>query len=627
MDPETRTGVLPYLRWIVGAETTDALDDALLLERFLRAQDEAAFAALLKRHGPMVLGVCRRVLNDADDADDAFQATFFVLVRKAAAIGKREALGSWLYKVAYRTALRARSAASRRRAEERKVAAMPASEIEPDRLWSDVRPLLDEELDRLPEKYRTPMVLCYLEGKTKEEAARELGWPAGTVSGRLARARELLRRRLSGRGVTATAGALTAAVLENSASASVPMPLAMSTLQAAVLIAAGKSAAAGAIAAPAVALTEGVVQAMFVTKMKIAALLVAAVAVLGTSAGMMTYQALAGDDPAAGSGQGGSAAQAPSGAPMGSGGGSAAATGQTKPSAGGGKDSPRPKPHLTNRELRQKLQGPATSLDKGIDNGTPLKDALDFISEANGVTIRIDHNAFIRFGGGAGEGGPVSVSDETPVTLKPAAKGTTLGNALNDMLAQMQPPATFLVKGGQIVIVPYQPYMNPDNGRDPPQEVPAVSALLREPVQVAADDIPLADALRDIAEATGANIIIDVRLKEKAKVPVTAHLQHVPLETAVRLLSDMADVKAVALDNVLYVTTKENADKIRQEEVAKYNNMAGGGGGLGGLGLPGIMPGMPGFGGTGGGVGSPPTGSGGGQSPPPGGGGTPKGGM
>ena len=621
MASESPGSVLPYLRWIVGAEATDASSDSQLLDQFLHRQDEAAFAALLKRHGPMVLGVCRRVLGDADDAEDAFQATFFVLVRKAAAIGKRDAVGSWLYKVAYRTALRARTATLRRRTEERKAAAMPAIEKAEARLWCDLRPILDDELAQLPEKYRTPMVLCYLEGKTKEEAARELCWPVGTVSGRLARARELLRRRLVGRGVTASAGVLTTVLVENSASAGVPVPLAMSTLEAAVLIAAGKTAAAGALAAPAVALTEGVIQTMFVTKLKVAALVLAAVAFLGTSAGVLTYQALAGDEPDGASPKGGSSAGTQGGPAGATGGAPAAQTTQTKP--GGGQEAQRPRPHLTNRDLRQKLQGPAIGLEKGIDANTPLKDALDFISEANGATIRIDYNAFIRLGGGPGENvAAQTLSDDAPVTLKPTKKGTSLGNALSEMLAQMQQPATWVVKGGQIVIVPFNPYMNPDAGREPPQDMPPISGLLREPVQVTADETPLTDALREIAEATGANIIVDVRLKEKAKVPVTAHLQHVPLETAVRLLADMAEVKAVALDNVLYVTTKENADKLKQEEWARYNPagpagaMPGMGGNLGGLGGGGPIPG--------GVPGTLPVGPG---LPPPGGGAPPSGGM
>src|SRR5262249_368681 len=163
--------------------------------------DEGAFAALLARHGPMVLGVCRRVLRHTQDAEDAFQATFLVLARKAGAIGRREALGGWLYGVACRVAARARALLLRHRpTAHRPTADVPepvgAGAAVDGASGGEVRLALQEEVARLPAKYRGPVVLCYLEGRTHEEAALDLGWPVGTVKGRLARARELLRRRL-----------------------------------------------------------------------------------------------------------------------------------------------------------------------------------------------------------------------------------------------------------------------------------------------------------------------------------------------------------------------------------------------------------------------------------------------
>jgi RNA polymerase sigma factor (sigma-70 family) len=186
--------VLERLRTLAGASGADADADGPLLERFTVRRDEAAFEALLRRHGPLVLGVCRRVLQNSHDADDAFQATFLVLARKAAALDKSGSVANWLYTVAYHIALRARADATRRRAQERELPAMPTTEPSADALWRDLRPVLDEELNRLPEKHRAPVVLCYLEGKTNVEAARLLGWTKGTVSGRLARAREVLQR-------------------------------------------------------------------------------------------------------------------------------------------------------------------------------------------------------------------------------------------------------------------------------------------------------------------------------------------------------------------------------------------------------------------------------------------------
>jgi RNA polymerase sigma factor (sigma-70 family) len=177
------------------------------MDRFVRQQDQRAFAALVQRHGPMVLGLCRRLLDHEHDAEDAFQATFLILVRRAGDIENPDLLGSWLYGVAYRTARKARAQAARRREQERQVAFVTVAEEPPvDHAWRDLRSALDDELNRLPEKYRLPLVLCYLEGLTNEEAARRLGWPAGSMSYRLARGREMLRDRMQGRNREAPAG-------------------------------------------------------------------------------------------------------------------------------------------------------------------------------------------------------------------------------------------------------------------------------------------------------------------------------------------------------------------------------------------------------------------------------------
>jgi len=253
--------------------------DGQLLARFVAARDEASFAALLRRHGPMVLGVCRRVLQNAHDAEDAFQATFLVLARKAASVVKRESVGCYLYAVAYHTALEAGRARARRRARENQVKTMPDPEAAAAEA-PDWLPLLDYELNRLAEKYRAAVVLCELEGRPRREAARLLGVPEGTLSSRLAKARKLLAKRLAGRGLLLTAAGLTA-VGAGAASAQVPAALASSTTKAAALVAAGQLTA---VSTPAVALMKGVMKVMLLQKLRImvgVVMVVAACAAVG----------------------------------------------------------------------------------------------------------------------------------------------------------------------------------------------------------------------------------------------------------------------------------------------------------------------------------------------------------
>jgi RNA polymerase sigma factor (sigma-70 family) len=268
--------------------------DRQLLERFVNEADGGAFQALVRRHGPLVLGVCTRVLDSEHDAEDAFQATFLVLVRKAGLIRAPELLGPWLYGVAHRTALKVKAAASKRRRLEKRLAELAPPPATDDLTWRDLRPVLDEEVNRLPRKYRAAVVLCYLEGKTNEQAARILGCPQGTVFSRLAWARERLRRQLSRRGLALTVGALAAFLTPSAVSAAVPAPLVVFTSEAAAGFAAGKAAAAGTTSARAAAFAEGVLREMFLTKLKIAAVALLAAGVAGTAAILLTCQALAG---------------------------------------------------------------------------------------------------------------------------------------------------------------------------------------------------------------------------------------------------------------------------------------------------------------------------------------------
>ena len=265
------------LRGDIDAARSGGLSDAQLLDRWLAQRDQAAFEVLLWRHGPMILGVCRRVLRNDADVDDAFQAAFLLLVRKAGAIRQRESVAAWLYQTAYRVALRARDHANKRNARETSGVECLGADDSDAGLWHDVRPILDDEINRLPEKYRTPFIRCYLEGCTNEEAAVEMDCPVGTIHSRLAWARERLRSRLTRRGVTLAGAGLTALLAHKAATAGLPAALAETTLQAAFAYAAHSATAVG-VSAGAVALTKGVLRTMFIANLKIAAAVVLAVA-------------------------------------------------------------------------------------------------------------------------------------------------------------------------------------------------------------------------------------------------------------------------------------------------------------------------------------------------------------
>jgi RNA polymerase sigma factor (sigma-70 family) len=291
--------VARQLQRMLGEQRAREMTDAQLLERFVAERNEEAFTLLVARHRSLVLGVCRRVLRREQDAEDAFQATFLMLARQAGSIRRTDAVGGWLYRVARRISTKAGIAMARRKNVESQMDAktnapgLPESES----ALTELQSLLDEEVGRLPEKYRAPFVLCCLEGKTRPQAARELGWKEGTVGGRLAQARELLRGRLSKRGVALSA-ALTAVALASRANALVPPTLLQTTAKAALLYGSGKT---GAVSASVVALFKGASKTMWWTKTKIAMLiLVAGVgAVCGLASAPPAARGLADDKPAA----------------------------------------------------------------------------------------------------------------------------------------------------------------------------------------------------------------------------------------------------------------------------------------------------------------------------------------
>jgi RNA polymerase sigma factor (sigma-70 family) len=272
MTAESRGSVFRSIHTLFGVGSLTGMTDGQLLEQFLARKDEvaeAAFAALVAIHGPMVWKVCRGVLNDAHAAEDAFQATFLILVRKAGSIRRRETLAPWLYGVARRVAVRAKASATRRRIHEGTGAERVATSM-PHRSEQEELLALHEELDRLPERYRAAVVLCHLQGRTHAEAARLLNCPTGTVSFRVSRARELLRQRLTRRGLALSA-AMGLALGPESAWAAVPAALAESTIKAAMYVASGKVMTAGVVPAAVSQLTEGVLRTMSVNKLTITA--------------------------------------------------------------------------------------------------------------------------------------------------------------------------------------------------------------------------------------------------------------------------------------------------------------------------------------------------------------------
>jgi RNA polymerase sigma factor (sigma-70 family) len=285
MSNSDRCCITRYLR-VLSRPETGGLTDAQLLARFAVQRDEAAFEVLVWRHGPKVLSVCRRMLRQDQDTEDAFQATFMILVRKAGSIARGQALGGWLHRVATRVCLLAQKRAGRHQLLTEEV---PAKAL-PDTSWSDLRPVLDEEINRLPAKYRAPFVLCYCDGMTNEEAARALGCPKGTVLSRLAWARQRLRTRLTGRGVVLSGGWLSAAAGWHTAQAAVPAALVHSTLRTVPLVAGGQLSAVAS--RQAAILTQGVLQTMLGTKIKAAVSAVLLVGILGIAGIAIARQAL-----------------------------------------------------------------------------------------------------------------------------------------------------------------------------------------------------------------------------------------------------------------------------------------------------------------------------------------------
>jgi RNA polymerase sigma factor (sigma-70 family) len=291
--------ILERVRNVVAVQNCCQLADHELLQRYVTAQDESAFAALVKRHGSLVMGLCWRILRHQQDAEDAFQAAFLVFARKAGTIRKSESIASWLHSVAFRAANKLRASQARRRARCQTqfgletLLDVPQADFSRDLSCRETQRVLEEELNRLPDKYRAPLLLCCVEGRTRDEAAQQLGWSLGVLRGRLDRGRELLRARLVRRGLSLSVALLALGVAGTSHAAVTPALLS-STVQAATG-AVRSLAGAGAVSAQATALAQGVIQAMFLAKVKIIAVGLLTFIFLGAGVGFVTYQAHAQD--------------------------------------------------------------------------------------------------------------------------------------------------------------------------------------------------------------------------------------------------------------------------------------------------------------------------------------------
>jgi RNA polymerase sigma factor (sigma-70 family) len=282
--------LLRELRTFIAGRKAEGQTDRCLVEQFLSHRDEASFGALLERHGPMVLGVCRRVLRDEHSAEDAFQATFLILVRQAGTIRKRQSVGSWLHGVALRLALKLKAAGTRSTHADSRCKSHAGVDPQAEATWHESREILDNELQRLPESYRLPLVLCYLEGLTRDEAAAQLGWTVGKLKGLLDRGRDRLRSRLIQRGVTLSAAASATLLADTILAAAVPPLLTVTTIRAAARFAGGVTLAACGISAPVVALTEGGLKMMAAKKTSVLLALVLFTAMIGSGVGIFAQR-------------------------------------------------------------------------------------------------------------------------------------------------------------------------------------------------------------------------------------------------------------------------------------------------------------------------------------------------
>ncbi len=558
---------------LFGAGTTAGLSEGQLLDRFVARRDGPAFEAIVARHGPMVLAVCRSLLRDPNDVDDAFQATFLVLVRKAETLRRRDLLGGWLHAVAGRVARRARYEASRRRDREAKY---PTSEgwTEPEADRTDFRAAVHAEVDRLPESFRLAVLLCDLQGRTHDEAARELGWPVGTVKGRLHRARALLRGRLVRRGLAPSAGAL-AALLAAEGRAAVPPGLLESTASSASAVAAGPLAVAAS--ARILELTQGVLTTMTMTttRLKLATTALVVVALIGP--GASAYQFVPGSTPPRQPAQGPAEVAKASATP-----GSFSAEARIRLA------------HQAIQMLKQREAAgqPASTDDMltwqrrlaeaRIESGAPRAEVVQaYILAVNEVMNRAKNQASV------GDKSPVDLLDaefrrieaskflETPATPganpaapQPAVGGGGIGGGMGGIGA-----AGGGLEGGfggaDAAARPVRP--RKQHSADLERNKAIEERLEKAIAMNFSTETPLEDVLKYIKEATkdakGKTIPIyldPIGLQEAEKTPqstVTMDIEDVPLRTTLRLMLVQLSLDYRVRDGMIYIGSRDTLEE------------------------------------------------------------------
>lgn len=505
-------------RTVGAASFRDLGDDALLREttRGRERESQAAFAVLVQRHGPLVYRTCCAVLRNAHDAEDAFQATFLVLTRKAPSLRSQRCVGPWLYEVARRVSLHARAAAEHRQRHERQAAVPETESVAPER--REELSLLHDALQQLPSRWRIPIVLCDLEGLSYQEAAGQLGWSVPTFRNRLARGRQRLQTSLRRRGIEPAA-----AIGAYAAIPTVPQTLLKTTAVQSIL----GAGVAGAIPASILALTNSGLQTMLLIKLQSAGLAFVATSVL--IAGAI-----------------GLSGQTPTSKPKGD--------DAEKPAT---KAAEKPESNVAvsakTAALVAKLSGSA-SIDKPIED-TSLRDVLEYLSEKFGVTFVIDRQGFERIG-------KQNVEEERIRLAK--MPNVSLDTVLRQVLAQVQ--GAFMVREDHIEVTSFDAaVMESRNGVGLAREF---STEVQPLVSVVCADQPIGNVLAEFSRQSRRNVVLDSRIPDRARLNVSVTLLNTPLDTATRIVAELVNLKTVSMDNVIFVTSREHAAELENEKDA-----------------------------------------------------------